>query len=139
MLGGQALLDEVAGAVMADDLERYLAHTAVPFVIVTRTKTFVLENREKLVHGFRSAVSMYRTLMVTDLIRLVKSERKIGSRLLSISFQTHVMRHGARVVAPFDSEAIARRDGDGWKVAMLSDSLTNEEWPIVVPRPEGAA
>lgn len=48
----------------------------------------------------------------------------------------HVMRGGARRVPAFESKAVARLEGAGWKMVMLADSLSNEEWPIVVPEPD---
>lgn len=138
MFRGQALLDEITGAVMADDFDRYLRHTAVPFVIVSPSGTRVLDGVEKLRLGFDRAVEMYRALKVTDVVRRLKEQHPVGSSLMALHYEVHVLRGADRLYPPYPQASVARREGEGWKVGMLACSLLNEEWPIVVPQPEGA-
>ena len=138
-LDGQALFDEITGAVLAGDWEAYRGRTALPFVVVSPPGTLLLDSEDKLRRNFEWTVEMYANLKVTDVYRRVRDQILIGSYMAAIRFETHVLTGATRLCDPYPNEAIVRFEDGRWKSAMVACSLLNEEWPLSVPKPERIA
>ncbi len=133
----QSWLDEVGRAVMDGDFAAYARHVVLPFANVNPVATLIVATEAELRAGFEVFVDMLRHQRVTDYIRLVSEAHTIGETMIAGSYVTNFLANGHRVVPPFTSTVVLRRNEDGlWQAATIANPLLAAAWPIHRVHPE---
>jgi hypothetical protein len=136
----QSWLDEVGQAVMDGDFAAYARHVGLPFANVNPVATLIVATETDLRAGFDVFVDMLRHQRVTDYIRLVSDAHTIGETMIAGSYVTNFLANGHRVVPPFTSTVVLRRNEDGlWQAATIANPLLAASWPIHRVQPEPGA
>ena len=138
----QSYLDEIGTAVLVGDWETYRAHVALPFTLITEAATLTVETEEDLRKGFDSFHDMLRFQKVTQYIRLADSAVALSDTLISGRYVSHFIAGAHRIIPPFRSTMTLRLIGNRWVAVAITNSTSNMQWPIQVPRvdqpPKGA-
>lgn len=139
MLNFQGWLDRVAQTFFDDDFDTYAGSIEQPFVLMTTTRTLIASTTEDLRDGFVQFRHMLLSQGATDFIRVAEDVRMLGPTLLTGSYETHILRNGLRLFDPYRS-AMTLRLGDGvWRAAAITNAMSNDRWPIHLPRIDGSA
>lgn len=126
----QAYLDEVSAAVLADDWATYRDGISLPCAVVSHDESKVVTTEADLRAGFDSFRDTLRALKVTDYIRLVEHADRLDIDLISVSYMSHIIAGGHRVVAPYRSVMVLRLAGNRWRAASVTNGLANSRWPL---------
>ena len=129
----QSSLDELGTQVMTGDFAGYRRNIALPFHLVTETSSIVITTEAELKSGFDTFGTMLRTQHVSDMIRIAENADFLEPNLISGGYWTNLLEGGRRVVPPFRSRMVLRRNDDHWRVASITNSLLNRRWPILSP------
>jgi hypothetical protein len=129
----QTYLDEMSAFVMAGDFDAYAQRVSLPFHMLTENASFVIATRDDLQAGFDDFTQTLRLQHVTDLVRLAEGAVLLGEALIAGRYITHILSNANRVVPPFRSQMILRRQGETWRAASIANALTNDQWPLRVP------
>lgn len=130
----QSYLDEIGTAVLVGDWDTYRNHVELPFTLITETATMVVASEEDLRKGFDSFHDMLKFQKVTQYIRLADSAVALSDTLISGRYVSHFMAGSHRIVPPFRSTMTLRLIGNSWRAVAITNSLSNMQWPIQVPR-----
>ena len=134
----QHYLDEIVDAIRARDFEAFRAHIALPVTVITAEGTQIIAGSDELRDGFEGYIAALDGHGVTDYVRVVLSATAISPTLASCTYMTHLLRNGARVVEPFPSTVLLRRDDGTWRAISFMVSLTHERWRFRLPGTEEA-
>lgn len=130
----QTYLDEMSDACMKGDWDTYSACVEIPFTFVTQTATQIITSQEELRKGFDAYFAMLKSQHVTDYIRLAESAVDLDKGLISGRYTSHFLAGTHRIIPPFRSSITLRLKGNRWCAAAISNSLTNANWPVQVPK-----
>lgn len=130
----QSYLDEIGNAVLAGDWDTYRAHVELPFTLITETATIVVATEEDLRKGFDSFHDMLKFQKITQYIRLADSAVALGDTLISTRYVSHFIAGSHRIIPPFRSTMTLRLVGNRWRAIAITNSISNMQWPIQVPR-----
>ena len=130
----QSYLDDVGNAVLLGDWDTYRNHVALPFTLITETATMGVETEEDLRKGFDSFHDMMKFQHVTQYVRLVDSAIDLGESLISGRYVSHFIAGSHRIIPPFRSAITLRLIGNSWRAVAITNSISNMQWPIQVPR-----
>jgi len=130
----QSCLDEIGAATMAGDWQTYRAHVELPFTLITETATMLVETEAELRKGFDSFHDMLKFQKVTQYVRLADSAVELSDTLISGRYVSHFIAGAHRIVPPFRSTMTLRLVGNSWRAVAITNSLSNMQWPIQVPR-----
>ncbi len=130
----QSYLDEIGTAVLVGDWDTYRNHVALPFTLITESAMMVVETEESLRKGFDSFHDMLKFQRVTQYVRLVESAEDLGGDLISGRYVSHFIAGSHRIIPPFHSAITLRLIGNNWHAVTITNSLSNMQWPIQVPR-----
>jgi len=131
----QEFLDTVGAAVLAGDWDTYRANVCMPFNLTTHAGNITVDTEDQLRQGFDAFHGALKLQHVTDYIRLVQSAARLDENLISGSYVTHIIANGTRVVPPYVSQISLRWDCNIWCAASITNALTNQRWPLLVPSP----
>ena len=130
----QSYLDDVGNAVLLGDWDTYRNHVALPFTLITETATMGVETEEDLRKGFDSFHDMMKFQHVTQYVRLVDSAIDLDESLISGRYVSHFIAGSHRIIPPFRSAITLRLIGNSWRAVAITNSISNMQWPIQVPR-----
>lgn len=130
----QSYLDEIGNAVLLGDWDTYRNHVTLPFTLITETATMVVETEDDLRKGFDSFHDMLTFQKVTQYIRLADSAVALSDTLISGRYVSHFMAGSHRIIPPFRSTMTLRLIGNSWRAVAITNSISNMQWPIQVPR-----
>jgi hypothetical protein len=130
----QSYLDEIGTAVLVGDWVTYRNHVALPFTLITETATMAVDTETGLRKGFDSFHDMLKFQKVTQYIRLVESAVDLSDTLISGRYVSHFIAGTHRIVPPFRSTMTLRLIGNTWRAVAITNSISNMQWPIQVPR-----
>lgn len=131
----QRIVDDVGAATLAGDWDGYAGHVLLPFTLQTGRATMVIETEDDLRAGFAMFHEMIVVQKVTDLIRIVETAEFTGPDAIEGSYVSHLLSHAHRVVPPFRSTMLLRNVDGHWRIPRITNSLNNESWPLLTPRP----
>ena len=57
----------------------------------------------------------------------------VGPSLAAGAYDTHLLRGGQRVVEPFASVAMLRREDGAWRLASVMRAMTHDRWRFRLP------
>ncbi len=144
----QAYLDEAAAAVLADDWVTYRAGISLPCATVSRDGTTIIRTEAALRAGYDGIRAMLIGHRVTDYIKMAEAVQFLDKDLISGSYISHIIISGHLVMPPFRSLLDLRFDGRRWRVAAVTNGLSQTHWPLMqmeprvslgmLPHPEGA-
>ncbi len=130
----QKWLDRTGQTILDNDYATYRNNIALPLTLITSDGTAVIEDEVTLNELFQSYLNMFQTFHVTDMIRLCSSVQKLDDDIMRATYTTHVMREGQRLFEPFVSDMTLRRDHGQWRAVSIANNLTNNRWPVPIPR-----
>ena len=130
----QSYLDEIGTAVLVGDWETYRSHVHLPFTLITETATLNVTTEADLKLGFDSFHEMLKFQKVTDYVRLAESAVNISDHLISGRYVSHFIAGTHRIIPPFRSTMTLRMIGNMWRAVAITNSISNMQWPIQVPR-----
>lgn len=130
----QSYLDEIGTAVLGGDWDTYRAHVELPFTLITETATLLVETEADLRKGFDSFHDMLKFQKVTQYIRLADSAVDLSDTLISGRYVSHFIAGTHRIIPPFRSTMTLRLIGNRWRAVAITNSISNMQWPIQVPR-----
>jgi hypothetical protein len=130
----QSYLDGVGNAVLGDDWDTYRNRVDLPFTLITQTAMIVVATEDDLRKGFTSFRDMLTFQKVTQYIRLADSAVSLSDTLISGGYVSHFMAGSHRIIPPFRSAMTLRLTGNSWRAVAITNSISNMQWPIQVPR-----
>lgn len=130
----QSYLDEIGTAVLVGDWDTYRTHVGLPFTLITENATIVVATEEDLRKGFDSFHHMLMFQKVTQYIRLADSAVSLSDTLISGRYVSHFIAGSHRILPPFRSTITLRLIGNTWRAVAITNSISNMQWPIQVPR-----
>ncbi|MGV8950418.1 MAG: hypothetical protein ACOH2M_04890 [Cypionkella sp.] len=130
----QSYLDTMSAAAMTRDWESYRAGVSLPFTMITETSVFTITTEAELQTGLDAFYETLRMQKVTDYVRLAETAAELGQNLISGRYITHLLAGANRVVVPYRSNISLRLNGNRWQAITITNSMTNMQWPIHVPR-----
>lgn len=130
----QSYLDEIGTAVLVGDWDTYRNHVGLPFTLITETATLAVTTEDDLRKGFDSFHDMLKFQKVTQYIRLADSAVALSDTLISGRYVSHFMAGSHRIISPFRSTMTLRLIGNTWRAVAITNSISNMQWPIQVPR-----
>ncbi len=143
----QAYLDEAAAAVLADDWVTYRAGISLPCATVSRDGTTIIRTEAALRAGYDGIRAMLIGQGVTDYIKMVETAQFLDKDLISVSYLSHILVSGHRIMPPFRSMLDLRFEGRRWRAAGVTNGLSQNQWPPMqaeqrvsldmLPQPEG--
>lgn len=130
----QSYLDQIGTAVLVGDWDTYRAHVELPFTLITETATLNVDTEEDLRKGFDSFHDMLKFQKVTQYIRLADSAVDLSDTLIVGRYVSHFIAGAHRIIPPFRSTMTLRLIGNRWRAVAITNSISNMQWPIQVPR-----
>ena len=130
----QSYLDEIGSAVLLGDWDAYRNHVALPFTLITETATLRVATEDDLRKGFDSFHEMLKFQKVTQYVRLADSAEALSDTLISGRYVSHFIAGSHRIIPPFRSTITLRLIGNTWRAVAITNSISNMQWPIQVPR-----
>lgn len=134
----QNWLDRVGDAFFARDFAVYRDAVALPLLITTRTASMTVETVETLQQGFDAWADMLERTRATHMIRTARNVSELSPQMVTGLYDTRVLRDATSLMPPFQSSMVLRRTGDDWQAVAVTSGMSNENWPIVIPRVDGA-
>ncbi len=132
----QKFLDETSRAVLDGDWETYRRRVILPFTLVTRTATMVVEDEDRLRMGFESFNQMLSLQRATHYICRTETATMLDPNLIAGGYSTHIFSGGLLIVPAFRSQVTLQLRDGMWRAATISNALVNERWPVLVPKPD---
>lgn len=130
----QTYLDEVSAIVMADDWEAYSDAISQPFLLITHAATLSFATPDDIRGVYDDFRVLLQSQRVTDFIRLVDSAQQIDQNLISARYITHLMAGSHRIMDPVRSSISLRLEGNRWRAASITNSVSSSRWPLLLPR-----
>jgi hypothetical protein len=130
----QSYLDEIGAAVLTGDWDTYRNHVDLPFTLITENATMAVATEEDLRKGFDSFHDMLKFQKITQYIRLADSAVALSDTLISGRYVSHFIAGTHRIIPPFRSTMTLRLIGNSWRAVAITNSISNMQWPIQVPR-----
>lgn len=130
----QSYLDQIGTAVLVGDWDTYRAHVELPFTLITETATLNVDTEADLRKGFDSFHDMLKFQKVTQYIRLADSAVDLSDTLIVGRYVSHFIAGAHRIIPPFRSTMTLRLIGNRWRAVAITNSISNMQWPIQVPR-----
>jgi hypothetical protein len=134
----QDVLDLLSDAALNGDTDVFRRYICLPFTVTTQSGTFVTRTCEDLFTSFRVFTDMLKSQGTTDYIRLARDARFVGPGLIEGVHYTHALRDGFRVMAPYASRMVIRREGDLWRVTDATHAVA-DRWPLDQPHVTGSS
>lgn len=132
----QQFLDETSRAVLDGDWDLYRRRVILPFTLVTRTATIIVEDEDRLRMGFDSFNQMLALQRATHYIRRTEAATLLDPNLIAGGYTTHIFSGGLLIVPAFRSQVTLQLRDGLWRAATISNALVNERWPVLVPKPD---
>lgn len=129
----QAFLDGMVDSIRARDFEAFREHIALPVTMINAHGTQVIAGTDDLRAGFEGYVAALDGHGVTDYVRVVTSITRVSPILASCTYMTHLLRNSVRVVEPYPSAVMLRRDDGVWRATSFMVSLTHDRWRFRLP------
>ncbi|MFN0113364.1 MAG: hypothetical protein ACKVPY_01660 [Paracoccaceae bacterium] len=138
MFDFQSWLDRITRSYIYLDFDSYAASVDFPFVLMTAGATFVLTSPNQLREGFEQFTSTLRALNASDVVSSASALSPVGPELLVGRYETSILRDAVRLFDPVVSIVTLRRSGGIWKAISIANTMTNNRWPIDLPRLKSA-
>ncbi|MEP3346392.1 MAG: hypothetical protein ABJN34_15175 [Litoreibacter sp.] len=126
----QGWLDTVTGFFMDDDFGSFADTVALPAIVTTAEGASVLSTIEDLRGRFDFWMHFMKAQQATDMIRTARSYDRIGSEVCRGKYETELLRGGTRIIKPFTSEVILRRQDGVWRTTFVEHLLTKQFWKM---------
>lgn len=129
----QFWLDRMSDATINADWETYRTGVDLPLTYVTEGTNVTIATEEELRLGLDAFVATLRGQRVTDYIRIARAAEFVSPHLIAGGYETELLSHGNRVVAPYRSRVILRGKDGVWRAASVVNGLANTKWPLLTP------
>lgn len=126
----QAWLDTVTGYFMAGDFDAFADTTSLPATVWTAEGASVISTRKDLLDRFEFWMRLMKAQQATDMIRTMRSSTRLGPDIIRGKYETELLRRGTRVIDPFQSEMMLRREDGVWRTISLEHSLMKQFWAL---------
>lgn len=123
MLDFQAYLDEVVDAVRSRDFGRFERCLALPLAVMAVEGTAVMTRREEMERAFEAYLLNLQRLGVTDYVRTASALHTLGPGYAMGVYQTHLLRNGVRMMAPYYTTITLREMDGGWRTTSLATAV----------------
>lgn len=130
----QRWLDRVAAAFFENSFEVYRDAVILPLTVTTQKATMIVETEAELRQGFDAWADMLKAQQATDMIRTARSVEMMDDAMMFGVYDTEILAGARRVITPFTSFMLLRREDDVWRAATVTSGMSNESWPITVPK-----
>lgn len=124
----QTWLDAASTAFIANRFDDYRALVALPVEMASDHSTVVMTTEGMLRHVFDQYLDLIRSQQATDLIRTARDARFDGPDIITGTYRTDILRGGQRIMDPFLSSLMLRRDGGIWRATHLTSGLPPAHW-----------
>lgn len=137
----QRHLDQVTHALMNKDFESFQKAVQIPHHRQTETDAHVIETPEEMRATFKKFTEKYVGLGVTDFIRLAQDAYFHSDTEIRGMHESHLIRHGARIIQPYPSRIRLLRSADGiWRETHCANAILNTAdtfhlWALVAETP----
>ena len=129
----QAFLDAIVDGSRARDFEAFERHMALPLTVILPGGTLTVADAADLRAGFEGDLAALDGHGVTDYVRVATSMTWVGPSLAAGAYDTHLLRNGQRVVEPFASVAMLRREDEAWRLASVMHAMAHDRWRFRLP------
>lgn len=130
----QEVLDVLSEAVMARDFNKFQRHVAQPHAVNTQCSQIVIETDYDMEKGFFTFSDSLRNQGVNHYIRLCQQADFLGSDYISGRHVSHIMRNAMPIIPSYLSKMFLRQINATWQVTQIDTELTNDRWPVHLPR-----
>jgi hypothetical protein len=130
----QDWLDVMSEATIRADWETYREGADLPFHLVTDGFSLSITTEAELRKGFDGFVETLRTQKATNYIRIARSAEYVSPHLIAGGYESEILSHGTRIVAPYRSRVILRSRDGRWRAASIVNGLSNAKWPLLTPQ-----
>ncbi|WP_298293213.1 hypothetical protein [uncultured Litoreibacter sp.] len=135
----QAHLDALSIAQLSGDFDAFLAGIGLPHTMICEdTETLI----ESPAHLERLFFSFHRTLTsqgVTEFVRLSTGADFITPDAICGQHETHIIRDGFRLVAPYANRLRLERLNGGWFETKAANAVKCDGDRMLMPRPSRSA
>lgn len=122
----QQHLDVLSRAILAADFDSFALRISLPHKITTETDTIEMTTPEELERAFRSFSDLYIQQGVTDFVRIVTSAHFRGPDEIIGTHESHKLRNGLRVQAPYPNRIRLLRGADRqWRETHCANAIMN--------------
>jgi hypothetical protein len=126
-----SLGDTLTQALLQGDFALYRSVLTLPVRFTPRGgKPYLLQDDAALRADFDLYVAIIRLHGVTDIYRQVVGYDAIGDDAVSVRLVTHILVRATRLVEPFPSRMVMRRDATGWRIAEIESSEGHLNWTM---------
>ncbi|QBY01508.1 hypothetical protein E2K80_12885 [Rhodophyticola sp. CCM32] len=130
----QNLLDKVSEALLANDVEAFLIHSAIPHYIETETEKLLIATEQDVRDKFQIWSLTLRSKGVTDYARMC-SEAAYVTPTRILGSHTSQFLHGPVVITPSFPSSLELGNHNGqWKVRRAIQQGAFVTWPDLLPR-----
>lgn len=123
MLDFQAYLDEVVDAVRSRDFSRFERCLALPLAVMALEGTAVMTRRDEMRRSFEAYLVNLERLGVTDYVRTASALHMLGPGYAMGVYQTHLLRNGVRMAAPYYTTITLREAEERWRTTSLATAV----------------
>ncbi|MEM9435052.1 MAG: hypothetical protein AAGA12_14100 [Pseudomonadota bacterium] len=108
----------------------------LPFSMATQAGEVVLHTTEQAEDNFRSYVLACRAMKLTHIYRIPRKLTPNGDGTWFGTYETNLLRHGARMADPYISTAKLSLDDGVWKMSSILGARGHSDWTGVTPKEE---
>lgn len=122
--------DALTRALIQNDFATYRQLFSLPHEVAPREGTpYELTDLDALREDFDLYCTVLRINAVTDIYRVCQDRETRSDGSIRVLCDVHVLSHGTRVVAPFQTGFVLDRDPDqAWRVRRVESSLGHINW-----------
>lgn len=127
-------LDEISACFIAKEFEPWHARLLYPFRLETPQGPNILIDKRDAKINFDHYLTACHAMRLTKIFRLPQDIRPNGDGTWSGRYETHLMRHGQRMDAPYTSTAILRKTDGIWKMNAILNARGHYTWTKAAPK-----
>jgi hypothetical protein len=115
---------------MEGDFDAFADTTAFPAIVTTEQGASILSTTEDLRGRFNFWIRFMKGHQATNMIRTSRSTERMGPDVTRGRYETELLKGGTRIIKPFMSEMILRRQHGKWRTVFVEHSLTQQFWKM---------
>lgn len=135
----QKFLDDMSIAVLNFDTETLINRISMPLRVTTQTADFLLETPEDWLVMIKRMQQSLQAMGINHYIRLANKAEFLSENYIEGTHVTHTLCNATPMIPSYENRSTLSRIDGVWKLSLLETSLTNNQYPIAIPRIDTAA
>lgn len=133
----QSFLDDISDCFIQRDITRWKERIVYPFSLITTAGTVVINSDVELKENFDLYLQACDAMQLDSILRVPVGLEDCNDGTWLGSYETNLLRNGARATAPYTSTALLHMVSGKLKMSSIMNARGHHDWTGKQPKIDG--